>query len=240
MKQTHLLILVLLMAPLAFLSGQDSTKVAVVESSGDQEGSVEVIKIDREKWKEVTKDLDYSEDIPREEPPEEEQGEEAPDIEAISNTAEIIKYFLIAIGIGLVVFILYKILTGDPLFARKDKKLDRSSVSYAENAEEEELMEEVLDDALENAEKAGNYRVAMRLLFISGLQHLQDQEHIIWKKEKTNLQYYWEIENNELRQQFKTVSRFYEDAWFGEKPLDQAQYTEQKAAFQQLEAMAKG
>lgn len=238
MKPTLLLVLLLSIAPVALLFGQDSTEVAVVPSSAEEE-SIKVNNIDREKWKEATKDLDYSEDIPTEEPPPTEQGEDAPDIEAISNTAEMIKYFLIVVGIGLVVFILYKVLTGDPIFARSDKKLDRSAVSYAENAEEEALMEEVLDDALGNAEREGKFRVAIRLLFLTGLQVLQEKGHIVWKKEKTNLQYYWEIEQAELRQQFKKVSRFYEDAWFGEKTLDQAQYAAHKVDFKQLYDLAR-
>lgn len=238
MKPTLLLVLLLSIAPVALLFGQDSTEVAVVPSSAEEE-SIKVNNIDREKWKEATKDLDYSEDIPTEEPPPTEQGEEVPDIEAISNTAEMIKYVLIVVGIGLVVFILYKVLTGDPIFARSDKKLDRSAVSYAENAEEEALMEEVLDDALGNAEREGKFRVAIRLLFLTGLQVLQEKGHIVWKKEKTNLQYYWEIEQAELRQQFKKVSRFYEDAWFGEKTLDQAQYAAHKVEFKQLHDLAR-
>lgn len=238
MKPTLLLVLLLSIAPVALLFGQDSTEVAVDTSSAEEE-SIKVNNIDREKWKEATKDLDYSEDIPTEEPPPTEQGEDAPDIEAISNTAEMIKYFLIVVGIGLVVFILYKVLTGDPIFARSDKKLDRSAVSYAENAEEEALMEEVLDDALGNAEREGKFRVAIRLLFLTGLQVLQEKGHIVWKKEKTNLQYYWEIEQAELRQQFKKVSRFYEDAWFGEKTLDQAQYAAHKVDFKQLYDLAR-
>ena len=228
--RTFIFLLIILFSTIS-ASSQDSLlwmEEAVEEYPVMEE--VEVRQIDREKWKEATSGLEYSENIPKEKK-EEELDQELPDFESIGRTAEVIKWILIILGVAAIAFILYKILTGDPLFARSDKKLDKSSVSYAENAEEEELMEEVLDDALTNAEKAGNYRLAIRLLFITVLQNLQEYGHIVWKKEKTNLQYYWEIENEEIRPTFKTLSRLYEDAWFGEKPVFEQGYSDQKALF---------
>ncbi|QIL75623.1 DUF4129 domain-containing protein [Hymenobacter sp. HDW8] len=80
------------------------------------------------------------------------------------------------------------------------------------------------------AEEAGNYRLAVRLGFLSVLKQLTDLGLLDWRPEKTNADYIAEMPPNALRPAFITVARQFEYAWYGEWELSPAQYAEVRAA----------
>jgi len=74
------------------------------------------------------------------------------------------------------------------------------------------------------AEQAGDYRLAVRLGFLSVLKQLTDRGILTWRPEKTNTDYLAEVPAGALRAAFTHVVRQFEYAWYGELPLTAAQY----------------
>ncbi|GGE94437.1 DUF4129 domain-containing protein [Hymenobacter cavernae] len=74
------------------------------------------------------------------------------------------------------------------------------------------------------AEAAGDYRLAVRLGFLSVLKQLTDRGLLTWRPEKTNADYLAEVPAGPLHAAFGQVARQFEYAWYGELPLTAAQY----------------
>jgi hypothetical protein len=185
--------------------------------------TVELKPVDRKIWKKSIDGLDYNENIPKKKKKKEKPPAEL-DPGAIEGFATFLKYFLIILGVGTILFILYKLVEADSIFGRADKKLTDKDIAFAENADEEELLKKELLDYIKKAEAAQNYKVAVRLRYLDVIQNLNDRAIIRWKREKTNLQYYREISDGQMKAPFKIVTRHYEDVWFGEKSIDGSQY----------------
>ena len=60
---------------------------------------------------------------------------------------------------------------------------------------------------------------------------LQKKELINYKNDKTNFDYYTELNASEFRQPFKTLSRQYEYAWYGNAVPSDAAYSEYLSLF---------
>ncbi len=73
-----------------------------------------------------------------------------------------------------------------------------------------------LADRLAEAEAAGNYRLAVRLGYLTSLRTLADREMVRWLPDKTNIQYVRELPVGALREQFARLTRQFEVAWYGE------------------------
>ncbi|OUJ75594.1 DUF4129 domain-containing protein [Hymenobacter crusticola] len=87
------------------------------------------------------------------------------------------------------------------------------------------------------AESAGDYRLAVRLGFLSVLKQLTDRGLLTWRPEKTNADYLAELPAGPLPVAFRAVAQQFEYAWYGELPLTAAHYTlvrEARAALLQL------
>lgn len=80
--------------------------------------------------------------------------------------------------------------------------------------------EELLNDALAR----NNYNLAVRYLYLILLRQLNTLKLISYKPGKTNIEYISEINNPEIVPLFRTVTRNYEYAWYGQFPLDQQAY----------------
>lgn len=123
----------------------------------------------------------------------------------------LLAYFLI---IALIVFILYMVFNNVKL--EKDVKVSDDAIS-----DEIENIEEIDADAeYKAAISAGNYRLAIRMMFIKSLQKLSYMNLIEWEQEKTNRDYTRELDDNSLRQSFRRVASIYELVWYGDIELD--------------------
>lgn len=84
------------------------------------------------------------------------------------------------------------------------------------------------------AEARGDYRAALRWLFLGTLKLLAEQRHVVLKRDKTGEAYLRELRTSTLESGFRQSLRFYERAWFGAMPPDQEQYPRQRAVFEDL------
>lgn len=146
-----------------------------------------------------------------------------------------LKWFLIALGVAIVTFIVVKVLGLDlKLLMGKSKDVD---VPYEESLEN--IHEINFDEQLENAILNGNYRLAVRLLYLKTLKHLSDNNLIDWQLEKTNNAYVLEIADENYKREFKKLTYQFEYIWYGEFFIDQNSFKPINQSFQEFNQKTK-
>ncbi len=141
-------------------------------------------------------------------------------------------YIAIIIFVLAIAYLAYILLNegSSGLFSSKrTKKLDSTNEITAETIENTDL-----DSLIKKAEKAEDYRLAIRYNYLSVLKSLSLKGIIKYEDEKTNGEYQQEIENQNLNSKFSYVSYLYNYIWYGEFYVDQSQYFQAKNNFAQL------
>ncbi|MFD0794556.1 DUF4129 domain-containing protein [Mucilaginibacter litoreus] len=123
----------------------------------------------------------------------------------------ILKYAIITGGAAALVFLILKLAGLDVnVFRRKPK----ASLEYSEQAEN--IHEIDFENDISNAVSTGNYRLAVRLLYLKSLKQLSDNGLINWQINKTNTHYVNELTDPALRDTFKTLTYQFEYIWYGD------------------------
>ena len=189
---------------------------------------------DREGWRELTRDLDYTE-TPR--PQQENAPTEARDLTpgepsaeggGLSLPGQTIALLLLAASIGLLVWLLLR----QRGWLGKSNKAKRT-VRIEEV--EENLPEAELPPLLEAALADQNYRHALRIQFLQVLQHLHGQGLLHWRKEATNRQYAREITDDALQADFRKLARWFDWTWYGERALSEVTFQQLQPLVQRLQ-----
>lgn len=142
--------------------------------------------------------------------------------------AEIVIYGIL---VGFALYILVKFLMGNQaasFFSRKSK-----SVAPI-NIQEDHIQNIDLDAYITKALQEENYRLAIRYMYLKSLKLLSQNNLIEWNHEKTNSDYYNEIENGELKSSFNKISYWYDHIWYGEFTLDKSGFENAEKDFNQL------
>jgi hypothetical protein len=135
-------------------------------------------------------------------------------------------------AIGLVIFILYKLFfSKNSILFGKDKKL-MTDDSQQENIED--ITATNWEALLQHAANNNDLRMAVRYSYMWLLQMLQQHQLIQYKTDKTNYEYYLELQDSSYKQPFKQLSRQYEYAWYGQYTLSPAMYHEYLGLFNQV------
>ena len=87
---------------------------------------------------------------------------------------------------------------------------------------------------LEDAEKANNYRLAIRIQFLMIIKILQNRELIVWRKEKTNTDYILEMNRYEYNIAFKNLVKIFERVWYANYQVDHIFYKGLSLQFDEL------
>ena len=129
----------------------------------------------------------------------------------------ILKYLLLALAAGLLIYVIFKSLDIDPikLFRGESKNIN---IPYSESLEN--IHEINFDDEIEKAISQHNYRLAVRLLYLKCLKQLSDNNLIQWQIDKTNTAYLYEIADPVQKQTFGLLTRQFEYAWYGNFTID--------------------
>ena len=133
------------------------------------------------------------------------------------------------IVIGVVGYIFYKLfISADNFLFRKNKR------SMAEETGPTDTGEDITSTnwelLLQKAMDAKDARMAVRYSYMWLLQILQRNELINYRIDKTNYDYYLELNETDVKQPFKRLSRQYEYVWYGKYPITEtacAEYMEQ-------------
>lgn len=143
----------------------------------------------------------------------------------------IIKFIIYGLLIAFAIYIMVKLLVGNnasSFFSR------RSSMAAPLNIQEEHIENIDLDSYIKNALKEENYRLAIRYMYLKSLKLLSLNNIIDWHFDKTNSDYYREIESESLKENFKKTSYLYDNIWYGEFALDKAGFKNAEKDFERL------
>jgi len=138
---------------------------------------------------------------------------------AFSNAASggTFKYILIALGAAAIIFAIIKLAGMDlkMILTGKSKSIELPFTESLENIHEISFEEEI-----EQAINKGNYRLAVRLLYLKSLKKLSDAGRIKWQPDKTNSEYLNELINPAQKNSFRSLTYQFEYVWYGDFPVD--------------------
>lgn len=107
----------------------------------------------------------------------------------------------------------------------------RSTVGSADPMEELIMEPAGYPAAIQEAEAAQDWRLAIRLYFGWALSLLAEQEHIRQLAHKTNADYRAELQGTPWEDDFTHLARTFDYTWYGFFPVDQGTYQQQQQAF---------
>ncbi len=99
-------------------------------------------------------------------------------------------------------------------------KDSKGTLRYTENG----LQAIDYDTSIRHAAENGQYRQAINLIYNKALHELHRRELIDWKTEKTNRDYLFELNNHACSTHFRTLTRIYEYAEYGDFPVTRRHY----------------
>jgi hypothetical protein len=88
---------------------------------------------------------------------------------------------------------------------------------------------------IEKAVAAGNYRLAVRLLFLQLLRGMSERNIIQYTHDRTNFDYLLQVHHAPWYQQFFRITRNYEYVWYGQFDIDHAKFDSINKDFDSLE-----
>lgn len=134
--------------------------------------------------------------------------------------ATFFEYLFITLGVAAIVFLVVKLAGADfmGIFSRK-------TVAIAGSDEHHENIYEInFEQQIEQAVAQGNFRLAVRLLYLRCLRQLDEAGLINWQIDKTNTVYVNELTDADQRSAFKVLTRQFEFAWYGGFRVDAGTY----------------
>jgi hypothetical protein len=141
----------------------------------------------------------------------------------------LIRIVLWTLLIGALLFVLYRVFLSDRgLFTSptRNKQLD---------VEEEALTDEgYLEQQLNEAIRNGNYRLAIRFLYLQSLSRVAAKGWLQLSPDKTNYQYVREFAKPQLKKEFSRVTLHYEYAWYGDFVIASNVFESVKQEFDQF------
>jgi hypothetical protein len=101
--------------------------------------------------------------------------------------------------------------------------VSNGAVLEEETNGEEDVLEQNFDKLLQQAQKQGDYRLAVRYHFLKTLQRLRDRQLIEFAADKTNSRYVYEVPQK-WQSDFASLVLNYEYVWYGKFTLNADQY----------------
>lgn len=136
------------------------------------------------------------------------------------------RWFIWMAAIGIFVYLIYKLFLGQSaVFVR-----NRKNINGKTNIADEEMPDDP-DSLIENAMAAGNYRLAVRYLYLKTLKTLADRKYIEISSNKTNYEYVREVRKHSFANDFASLTLEYEYTWYGEYPLDEKLFAQVHSGF---------
>lgn len=155
-----------------------------------------------------------------------------PRTRALFDIREVARGVLIFIAALLLVFLIVRVLAGDAILSSKGIKRTAKADLVAL---EENLHEADVESFLTKALKRKEYKLAVRLYYLSIIKSLSISGAIEWKKDKTNGDYLRELryKKDNRYDDFYTVTRIFEYVWYNEVLFGQHEFEEIQPTFKQ-------
>lgn len=160
------------------------------------------------------------------------QEEQAPEGSPI--LASGLLYTILAIAVGLILFLLYRFVPTILKQIREREKDDKNSrVILGETLSAEDSSSSIFKEA-EDLARSGNLRGAIRKGYIALLCELSDKRIIGLARHKTNRDYLRDVKNKkDLHQNMNTLTNNFERNWYGLNRAEEKDWEEFKQTYQQ-------
>lgn len=135
-----------------------------------------------------------------------------------SYSMTVIKIILCITVIGLVIWMLLKNNIRSVFYGRS------ASNSPLFTEIDENIHEIDFDKRIAEEMAKGDFRKAIRFLFLKIINELNKHNLINWQLDKTNADYNKELKNTSYSKDFKELSRLYEYIWYGDFKLDEPDF----------------
>jgi hypothetical protein len=134
--------------------------------------------------------------------------------------------------ICVVIYIVYRLFLtkGSFVFGRNKKMMNEAGPPE----EGEDISTTNWEMLLQQAIGGNDTRLAIRYTYMWLLQLLQEHELIRYRNDKTNYEYYTELNGTIYKKLFQQLSRQYEYAWYGHYSIPAAAYDDYAALFNNL------
>lgn len=132
---------------------------------------------------------------------------------------------------GFVTFLVIYLANSNTGLFRKSKKISDEEI----NPETSDIFSINYQAEIDKAAAAGNYRFAVRLMFLRLLRDLSDKGGIRYRQDSTNFDYMMQLHGTALYNDFFRLARHYEYSWYGQFTIDKEKYVQVKNAFDNFE-----
>ena len=134
-------------------------------------------------------------------------------------------YLLLAIGIFIIVRLLYKY----DVFKKRAARQNPPDIRLADD--EEIVKSSNISTLIDKSKQESDYRMAIRYLFLNMLRQADQQELIRFTKNKTNDDYIVEIKDKTLARGFENLTYYYDFIWYGQYPVDETFFAQLEEKF---------
>ena len=125
--------------------------------------------------------------------------------------------WIVLIG-GFAALLIWFLSTGDiRLFRKKTKPVEEATEEEAT----EDIFEMNFEKEIQKAIHAGNYRTAVRLLYLRALRDLANHNLITYTHEKTNSDYLLQLAGTSYYKPFFRLTRSFDYSWYGQFEISQ-------------------
>lgn len=189
---------------------------------------------DEEKWKNATNGLDYSV-----EPEKPKSRINFPELNLNPAFLVFIKWFFIIAGVLVLAFIVLKFVNEGNIFSRQSRNIYPPSVSIDLEKIEDDLQNAEFNSLIQKAINQKQYALAIRLYYLATIKELNMVGAIKWKKDKTNSTYVREMRQHTLFEPFRHITGIFEQIWYGDRPLEEADFYSIQPVFKDVLAQSK-
>ena len=202
------------------------------EQTAYESAEIKQHNFDKDKWHNLTKDLDYS--IEKKKIEEKKQSTSWLGPDQIKVLIELFKAIFWILAIGLVLFLVYKIVDNGGIFFRKSRKVNMLDDATTIHIDEEDIQNNDFDALINRALSQKNYILAVRLYYMAILKELDATRKIKWEKEKTNSRYITEMQSHPLSEAFNRCTRLFDTYFYGQRVLDENVFSNIQPEFKTL------
>ena len=137
------------------------------------------------------------------------------------------KIFYWLLALGAVTFFIFKVrhMNRMALFEAT------ATAGTAYSVEDENIHAISFESAIQQALQNGNYRLAIRYLYLQSLKILTDKNLIAWLPNKTNRDYLRELNATSFQQPFRDITNIFEYAWYGNLTVTEEDFAGMKEEF---------
>ncbi len=99
--------------------------------------------------------------------------------------------------------------------------------------------ERTLFQKLQESEETQSFKQAIRYAYLINLKALDESDKIHWKEYKLSNDYLAELQDMELKKDFRQMTKFFNYAWYGNRKINASKYQSIKQTFERLNERIK-